>query len=99
MFSFVRWYNNKRRHSAIKFVTSAQRHAGHDLELLAARTALYDTARAANPLRWSGSIRNWALVAEVHLNPDVSIKQATALTSNSPAFKRAAYRRRTQQLA
>lgn len=78
----MRWYDNERRHSVIEFVTSAQHHADQDLELLAARTEVYDTARAANPLRWSGSIRNWALVAEVHLNPDVSIRQATALTLN-----------------
>ncbi|WP_169465840.1 hypothetical protein [Massilia polaris] len=26
--TFVRWYNEEHRHSAIKFVTPAQRHAG-----------------------------------------------------------------------
>jgi putative transposase len=87
---FVRWYNNEHRHSAIKFVTPAQRHAGRDLDLLMARTAVYEAARAANPLRWSGSIRNWSPVTEVHLNPDVSINEATMPASNMQAFKKAA---------
>jgi putative transposase len=87
---FVRWYNNEHRHSAIKFVTPAQRHAGRDLDLLTARTAVYDAARDANPLRWSGPIRNWSPVKEVHLNPDVSINETAAAASNAPALKRAA---------
>lgn len=87
---FVRWYNNEHRHSAIKFVTPAQRHAGRDLELLAARTAVYDAARAANPLRWTGTIRNWSPVKEVHLNPDVTLVETKAPATNSPAFKKAA---------
>jgi transposase InsO family protein len=87
---FVRWYNNEHRHSAIKFVTPAQRHAGRDLALLAARTALYGAARDANPLRWSGATRNWSAVEEVHLNPDVTIVETTASATNSPVFKKAA---------
>jgi putative transposase len=87
---FVRWYNNDHRHSAIKFVTPAQRHAGRDLKLLAARTAVYDAARAANPLRWTGNIRNWSPVKEVHLNPDVTLVETKAPVTNSPAFKKAA---------
>ena len=87
---FVRWYNNEHRHSAIKFVTPAQRHAGRDIALLTGRKAVYEAAREANPLRWTGATRNWSVVEEVHLNPDVPIKEATALASNSPAFKRAA---------
>lgn len=86
---FVRWYNTEHRHSAIKFVTPAQRHAGLDIELLTARKAVYDAARDANPLRWTGATRNWSVVKEVHLNPDVSINE-TAPASNAPALKRAA---------
>jgi putative transposase len=37
----VHWYNNEHRHSAIKFVTPAQRHAGNDRTLLDARTKVY----------------------------------------------------------
>ena len=87
---FVRWYNNEHRHSAIKFVTPAQRHAGRDRELLAARTAVYDAAREANPLRWTGVTRNWSVVDKVHLNPDVSIVETKAPATNVPAFKKAA---------
>jgi putative transposase len=87
---FVRWYNNDHRHSTIKFVTPAQRHAGLDDALLTARTVLYDAARAAKPLRWTGPIRNWSAVKEVHLNPDVKIVETKAPAKNSPAFKQAA---------
>ena len=66
----VHWYNNEHRHSAIKFVTPAQRHAGNDRTLLAARTKVYEAARQSNPLRWSKQIRNWHFVDSVHLNPD-----------------------------
>jgi putative transposase len=67
---FVGWYNNEHRHSAIKFITPAQRHAGEDNQILAKREQVYLKARSANPLRWSGSIRNWDPINVVHLNPD-----------------------------
>ena len=50
---FVRWYNLEHRHSAIKFVTPAQRHLGQDGAVLAARDALYQQAKANHPERWS----------------------------------------------
>lgn len=87
---FVRWYDNEHRHSAIKFVTPSQRHAGLDDELLVGRKAVYEAARAANPLRWTGATRNWSPVKEVHLNPDVTINEIAAPASNAPAFKKAA---------
>lgn len=87
---FVRWYNDEHRHSTIKFVTPAQRHAGLDSGLLMARTAVYDAARAANPLRWTGPIRNWTPVKEVHLNPDQMIEKTQALAGNMPEFQMAA---------
>jgi putative transposase len=96
---FVSWYNNEHRHSAIKFVTPAQRHAGRDIELLTARKAVYDAARDANPLRWSGTTRNWTAVKEVLLNPDVSTDEAIPPATNASMFKRAAYRLLTRQLA
>ena len=34
---FVDWYNHEHRHSGISYVTSAQRPAGKDVALLAAR--------------------------------------------------------------
>ncbi|WP_141553592.1 helix-turn-helix domain-containing protein [Candidatus Regiella insecticola] len=68
----VHWYNQEHRHSAIEFVTPAQRHAGLDKALLAQRNTVYEKARAANPTRWAGQIRQWPYVKEVHLNPQKS---------------------------
>jgi len=66
----VRWYNHEHRHSAIRFVTPAQRHAGLDGPLLAQRKAVYEDARRKHPQRWSGATRNWQRIPVVHLNPD-----------------------------
>jgi len=66
----VRWYNHEHRHSAIRFVTPAQRHANLDQDILDRRAALYETARQRNPLRWKGHTRNWTRIHAVHLNPD-----------------------------
>jgi|TARA_B110000881_G_C18565971_1_gene512643 putative transposase len=67
---FVDWYNDEHRHSAIKFITPAQRHSGEDIEILANRERVYLKAKSANPLRWSGDIRNWEPIKEVYLNPE-----------------------------
>ena len=66
----VEWYNNEHRHSAIGFVTPVQRHEGLDEQLLNNRKAVYETAYAKNPKRWSGNTRNWQRIQKVHLNPD-----------------------------
>jgi putative transposase len=63
-------YNHEHRHSAIQFVTPAQRHAGLDEKLLDNRKAVYEAACARHPRRWSGSTRNWQRIQAVHLNPD-----------------------------
>jgi transposase InsO family protein len=68
--TLVQWYNHEHRHSAIRFVTPAQRHAGLDRAILQRRSALYEVARAKNPLRWKGATRNWQRIDIVHLNPD-----------------------------
>lgn len=68
--TLVQWYNHEHRHSAIRFVTPAQRHAGLDQAILAQRSALYEIARAKNPLRWKRSTRDWQRIDIVHLNPD-----------------------------
>jgi len=67
---FVRWYNVDHRHSGIRYVSPAQRHAGEDHEILAARHALYASARELNPARWSGNTRNWSPIDAVTLNPE-----------------------------
>ena len=66
---FVNWYNTEHLHSEISFTSPANRHAGLDIEVLKKREEVYQAARAANPMRWSGQIRNWSRVEEVSLNP------------------------------
>jgi putative transposase len=79
----VEWYNHEHRHSAIRFVTPAQRHEGLDEDLLNNRQAIYEAARVRNPKRWSGSVRNWQRIQEVHLNPD----KAEVYTENTNEVK------------
>jgi len=66
---FVAWYNHEHLHSAIRFVTPADRHEGRDVEILEHRKAVYENAKARNPERWSGETRNWTPVDVVKLNP------------------------------
>ncbi len=68
--AFVRWYNTEHLHSAIRFVTPADRHAGRDTALLLARRAVYTRARRRTPARWSGALRNWTPIPVVRLNPE-----------------------------
>ena len=75
--SFVRWYNDDHRHSALKFVTPGERHAGVDVQVLKRRDELYRAAKAARPERWSGATRNWQRQDTVVLNPDDSRSTAT----------------------
>ena len=67
---FVHWYNNKHLHSAIQFVTPAQRHRGEDVQILKHRKKVYENAKRKTPNRWRGEIRNWNPVNEVNLNPE-----------------------------
>ena len=78
----VDWYNQEHRHSAIKFVTPAQRHLGLDEQLLNKRTEVYVLAREQNPSRWSKNTRDWSRVTEVHLNPDKPISKESKRTEN-----------------
>ena len=70
---FADWYNHEHRHSAIQFVTPAQRHAGLDTAILVNRKGVYEAAKARHPERWSRETRNWDPVLEVYLNPDKSL--------------------------
>jgi putative transposase len=91
---FVQWYNHEHRHSAIRFVTPAERHAGMDTALLQQRSYVYEEARKNNPGRWSGATRNWQPVRIVHLNPDKhateAIKQKKENMEANVEFKKAA---------
>jgi putative transposase len=67
---FVHWYNHEHRHSGIRYVSPAQRHAGSDVAILEARHDLYVRARERNPARWSCATRNWTPIGAVTLNPE-----------------------------
>lgn len=69
---FVHWYNEEHHHSGIRFVTPGQRHRGEDVAILEQRKAVYKAARAKQPARWSGDIRNWDRIESVSLNPTKS---------------------------
>lgn len=66
---FVSWYNTEHRHSAIRFVTPAERHAGQDVDILDHRRVVYERARQRHPERWSRGTRDWTRPSEVVLNP------------------------------
>ena len=79
---FVRWYNFDHRHSGIRYVSPAQRHAGDDHAILVARHDLYLRARELNPARWSGDTRNWTPIGAVTLNPERDSVIKTHLMGN-----------------
>ena len=79
---FVAWYNDEHHHSAIRFVTPAQRHRGEDHLLLAQRHAVYQAARAKNPARWSRQTRDWTPIGSVWLNPPNRRRPSTADTTS-----------------
>jgi putative transposase len=83
---FVAWYNHDHRHSGIRFVSPAQRHAGEDREILARRHTLYLNAREANPRRWARHTRNWSPITVVTLNPEKeSVVNAAVLEEKETA--------------
>ena len=86
----VEWYNHEHRHSAIRFVTPAQRHEGLDQGLLVKRKAVYEAARDRNPKRWTGNTRNWDCIQAVHLNPDKPVTNSKPNTEETTQNKNAA---------
>jgi len=74
--SFMRWYNEEHRHSALSFVTPGQRYRGEDSTILADREALYQQAKERHPNRWSGNTRNWQSANAVALNPEKRVTLA-----------------------
>ena len=71
------------RHSGIRYVSPAQRHAGDDHAILAQRHAVYTAARERNPARWSRHTRNRTPVGAVTLNPERdSVVTVTLNTTN-----------------
>lgn len=69
---FVDWYNDVHLHSALKYVTPSDRHAGRDTKLLAKRDGVYAAAKARTPRRWTGATRDWKPITRVALNPERS---------------------------
>jgi len=67
--SFVRWYNEEHRHSALNWITPMARHTGEELELLQRREETYRKAQQRHPERWSRGIRNCSPAPAVTLNP------------------------------
>lgn len=75
---FEHWYNHEHQHSGIGYVAPAQRHAGTDIELLAARCHLYQRARRRHPARWSREPRSWHRPLVVTLNPEIQSQSQAA---------------------
>jgi putative transposase len=65
---FERWYNHTHKHRNLKFVSPAERHCGADRTIFAARSDLYEQARAKHPARWTRNTRDWSLSDQVWLN-------------------------------
>jgi len=82
---FVEWYNQKHRHSAIRYVTPEQRHTGQDTAILKRRKAVYEAAKQQRPERWRGQTRNWDPVRLVYLNPDKEDKILSRLAMKKAA--------------
>ncbi len=66
---FITWYNEEHRHSAISYVTPADRHEGKDADILARRKMTLLRAKEKNPGRWSTDVRNCEPSGPVWLNP------------------------------
>jgi len=78
---FVCWYNEKHKHSSIKFVTPNQRHNGLDKALLKNRKIIIEQAKRNHPERWNGrKTRNLAPIEDVYLNP-ITIKNGSIKSS------------------
>lgn len=78
--AFVDWYNQRHRHSGIKFVTPHQRNYGDAVETCRHRAVVYEKARLRNPRRWSRSTRCWHQPELVWINPppaEIGIEPAT----------------------
>jgi hypothetical protein len=85
---FVVWYNSEHRHSAIRFVTPNERHAGGDVSILKQRASLYEAAKSRNPRRWSTTTRNWMPVSEVYLNPQTNKTERSDSSNNNPIISK-----------
>lgn len=70
MEEFVHWYNNIHRHSAIGYVTPAQRRNGFDKKLFEKRNQTIENAHKKHPERWGKKVRKWEVIEKIILNPN-----------------------------
>lgn len=87
---FVYWYNVEHRHSGIRYVSPAQRHAGEDQLILTKRHEVYLQACERHPARWSGHTRNWTPIDPMTLNPERDEVVNMALNAQHDHCKKAA---------
>ena len=80
-YGFVHWYNEIHRHSALKYVTPAQRHRGESAAILKARKEVLEEAKRKHPDRWKGrAVRNLEEAQTVWLNPEKDGRARETLT-------------------
>lgn len=77
--TFVHWYNNKHKHSGIKFLTPNERHEGKEQEILAKRHEVYEKTKGIPPERWTRATRDCSLIKGLWLNPEKS-QNSTEIT-------------------
>lgn len=75
MAEFVNWYNTEHRHSAIGYVTPAQRRSGEYKEIISVRNKTMEQARLLHPERWGKKVRIWNATEEIFLNPNAETKE------------------------
>jgi len=75
MADFVNWYNTKHRHSAVGYVTPAQRRSGEYKKIISDRNKTIEKARMLHPERWGKKIRIWNATEEIFLNPNEDTKE------------------------
>ncbi len=80
--TFVTYYNDHHRHSALNFVTASEMHNGGHIEILAQRQALYEKSKMKNPSRWiSGKIRNWSPATDTWTTPSAAQRERRLATA------------------
>jgi putative transposase len=75
MANFVNWYNTEHRHSAIGYVTPAQRRSGQYKEIISTRNKTMEQAINLHPERWGKKVRIWDATEEIFLNPSKETKE------------------------
>ncbi len=78
--SFIDLYNQRHRHSRIKFVMPRQRHSGQAVGICRHRTVVYEQALQRHPRRWSQSIRCWAQPEVVSINSPPPENESVSVT-------------------